>query len=171
MSLRARRYQAGSRQFLAQALVAICAAGATYAWSLNFTPLPSARRLAAPEAMMVRALLDVRERNFSAALEKIDHLIASNPNFRLAQLVKGDLLLSRVKPIHTIGNAAGSADEQTGLRDEARARMARYHIEPPGELAPRYLLKLPASEKHALVLDSTRSTLFVFENDGELRHC
>ncbi|MFN0039097.1 MAG: L,D-transpeptidase family protein [Burkholderiales bacterium] len=167
MGLRARRYQAGSRQYLAQALVAICAASATYAWSLNFTPLPSARKLAAPEAMMVRALLDVRERNFSAALEKIDHLIASNPNFRLAQLVKGDLLLSRSKPIHTIGNAAGSADEQTGLRDEARARMARYHIEPPGELAPRYLLKLPASEKHALVLDSNRSTLFVFENDGE----
>jgi murein L,D-transpeptidase YafK len=52
-----------------------------------------------------------------------------------------------------------------GLRQEARARLARYRIEPPSELAPRYLLQLPESEKFALVLDSANSTLFVFQND------
>jgi murein L,D-transpeptidase YafK len=167
VAARDRRQQAGSRQTLAQAAVAIVAAGATYAWSMGLTPPPPVRHLAAPEASLVRALLDIREHNFSSALEQIDHALAANPNFRLAQLVKGDLLLARTRPLSTLGNAPnGSADQMDGMRQEARARLARYRIEPPAELAPRYLLQLPESEKFALVLDSANSTLFVFQNDG-----
>lgn len=162
-----RRLQAGSRQSLAQAAVAILAAGASYAWAMGLTPPPPARHLAAPEAMLVKALLDIRDHNFSSALEQIDSALAANPNFRLAQLVRGDLLLARSRPINNIGNASGApADKMDGLRQEARARLTRYGIEPPGELAPRYLLQLPEKQKHALVLDSSKSTLFVFENTG-----
>ncbi|MEQ1882539.1 MAG: L,D-transpeptidase family protein, partial [Burkholderiales bacterium] len=170
MGVYSRRYQAGSRQFLAQALIAIGAACATYAWAMNAKPTPAERQLAGPEAMLVRALLDIREKKISSALEQIEDLIAANPNFRLAQLVKGDLLLARSKPLATIGNATGASDQQVGLRSEARARVARFQSEPPQELTPRYLLQLPASEKHALVLDSTHSTLYVFENDGTSLH-
>lgn len=167
MAARNRRQQAGSRQTLAQAVVAIVAAGATYAWAMGLTPPPPVRHLAAPEASLVRALLDIRDHNFSSALEHVDTALAANPNFRLAQLVKGDLLLARSRPISTLGNAAGAtADQMDGLRQEARARLARYRIEPPSDLAPRYLLQLPESEKFALVLDSANSTLFVFQNDG-----
>jgi murein L,D-transpeptidase YafK len=166
VAARNRRQQAGSRQMLAQAVVAILAAGATYAWAMGLTPPPPVRHLAAPEASLVRALLDIRDHNFSSALEHVDTALAANPNFRLAQLVKGDLLLARSRPISTLGNAAGAtADQMDGLRQEARARLARYRIEPPSELAPRYLLQLPESEKFALVLDSANSTLFVFQND------
>ena len=45
--------------------------------------------------------------------------------------------------------------------------MVRSQIAPSPELAPRYLLQLPESQKLALVLDSTKSTLFVFENTGK----
>ncbi|HEX7811898.1 MAG TPA: L,D-transpeptidase family protein [Burkholderiales bacterium] len=167
MGARTRRLQAGSRQTLAQALVAILAAGASYAWAMGLTPPPPARHLAAPEAMLVRALLDIRDHKFSSALEQIDSALAANPNFRLAQLVRGDLLLARSRPISTIGNAADApAEKMDGLRQEARARLTRYQIEPPGELAPRYLLQLPEKQKYALVLDSSKSTLFVFENTG-----
>ena len=165
MVTRARRQQAGSRQTLAQAVVAILAAGASYAWAMGLTPPPPARHLSAPEASLVRALLDIRDHKFSSALEQIDKALAANPNFRLAQLVKGDLLLARSRPISKLGNASGAPDDQMdGLRQEARARLARYQIEPPSELAPRYLLQRPESEKYALVLDSANSTLFVFEN-------
>lgn len=167
MGARNRRQQAGSRQTLAQAAVAILAAAATYAWSMGLTPPPPVRHLAAPEASLVRALLDIRDHNFSSALEQIDTALAANPNFRLAQLVKGDLLLARSRPISTLGNApGGTSDQMDGLRQEARARLARYQIEPPAELTPRYLLQLPESEKYALVLDSANSTLFVFQNEG-----
>jgi murein L,D-transpeptidase YafK len=162
-----RRFQAGSRQTLAQALVAILAAGSSYVWAMGLTPPPIGRQLAAPEAMLVRALLDIGDRNFSSALDQIDNLIATNPNFRLAQLVKGDLLLARSKPISDIGNAAGAPTEQVaGLREEAKARLARYQLAPPRELAPKYLLQMPESQKYALIIDSAKSTLFVFENIG-----
>ncbi len=167
----ARRHQAGSRQTLAQALLAIAAAGASYAWAMGLGPPAVARQLAAPEAMLVRALLDIGESRFSAALEQIDKLLASNPNFRLAQLVKGDLLLARSRPINSIGNASGAPSDQVdGLREEARARLARYQIETPRELAPRYLLQMPQEQKYALVLDSAKSTLFLFENIGGAAH-
>jgi murein L,D-transpeptidase YafK len=163
-----RCFQAGSRQTLLQALVAIIAAGASYAWAMNISPAPISRQVTTPEAMMVRALLDIRDSKFSSAFDQIDNLLLSNPNFRLAQLVKGDLLLSRTRPINSIGNASGgSAEQVAGLRDEARARLVRSQIEPSSELAPRYLLQLPEKEKLALVLDSTKSTLFVFENTGK----
>ena len=163
-----RCYQAGSRQTLVQALVAIIAAGASYAWAMNITPAPVSRQISAPEAMLVRALLDIRDSKFSSALDLIDNLLVANPNFRLAQLVKGDLLLARARPINSIGNASGgSAEQVAGLRDEARVRLVRSQITPSPELAPRYLLQLPQKEKLALVLDSTKSTLFVFENTGK----
>jgi murein L,D-transpeptidase YafK len=164
----ARIHQAGSRQTLAQALVAILAACASYAWAMHVTPAPVSRHLSTPEAMLVRALLDIRDRRFSSAFDQIDSLLLANPNFRLAQLVKGDLLLARARPINSIGNASGATAEQVaGLRDEARARLVRSQIEPSPELTPRYLLQLRNKEKFALVLDSTKSTLFVFENTGE----
>lgn len=167
MSSPSRRHQAGSRQTLIQALVAIAAAAASYAWAMELSPPAVARQLAAPEAMLVRALLDIGESRFSSALEHIDNLLASNPNFRLAQLVKGDLLLARSRPINSIGNASGAPTDQVdALREEARARLARAQIETPRELAPRYLLQMPQKQKYALVLDSAKSTLFVFENTG-----
>ena len=117
--------------------------------------------------MLVKALLNIREHNFPEALEQIDNVLAANPNFRLAQLVKGDLLLAHARPISTLGNATGvPADQVDGLREEARARLARYQIEPPAELVPRYLVQLPERQKYALVIDSAKSTLFVFENDN-----
>ena len=164
----ARSHQAGSRQTLLQALVVIICAGASYAWALSMTPAPVSRQISTPEAMLVRALLDIRDSKFSSAFDHIDSLLLSNPNFRLAQLVKGDLLLSRTRPINSIGNASGgSAEQVAGLRDEARVRLVRSQIEPSADLAPRYLLQLPEKEKLALVLDSTKSTLFVFENTGK----
>ncbi len=164
----ARSHQAGSRQTLAQALVAVIAASASFAWALSITPAPVSRQMSTPEAMLVRALLDIRDSKFSSAFDHIDSLLLSNPNFRLAQLVKGDLLLSRTRPINSIGNASGgSAEQVAGLRDEARVRLVRSQIEPSTDLAPRYLLQLPKKEKLALVLDSTKSTLFVFENTGK----
>lgn len=167
MACSAHHYQAGSRQTLIQALVAVVAAGASYAWAMSITPAAVSFRASGPEATLVRALLDIRESNFSSALDNINSLLVANPNFRLAQLVKGDLLLARARPISSIGSPSGGSSEQVAdLRDEARARLVRSQIAPPTDLAPRYLLQLPETEKFALVLDSAKSTLFVFENTG-----
>lgn len=162
------RAQAGSRQTLMQAMFAVVLAGSSYVWAVDFLPSREAikRQLSVPEEMLVKALIEVSENRIGSALDQIESLLSVSPNFRLAQLVKGDLLLARSRPIDTVGGGAPSNNEATELRAEAKARLARYAFQPSADLAPKYILELPQSQKYALVLDSSKSTLFVFENDG-----
>jgi len=71
--------------------------------------------LAAVYEEIVRGHLDV-------ALQNIEGLIRVRPNFRLAHLIKGDLLLARARPIDTIGAAPNVPEANLeGLRAEALA--------------------------------------------------
>ena len=163
------RAQAGSRQSFMQAVFAMILAGSSYVWAVDFflpSPAIIKRHLSVPEQMLVKALIEVSENRMSSALSQIESLLSVSPNFRLAQLVKGDLLLARSRPIDTVGAGAPSDKLATDLRAEARARLARYTFQPRADLAPKYVLELPRSQKYVLVLDSSKSTLFVFENDG-----
>ena len=167
------RAQAGSRQSLLLTLVAIALAASSYVWAIDFLPNRQAvtRHFSAPEEMLVKALIEVGENRIESALSRIESLLSVSPNFRLAQLVKGDLLLARSRPINTVGAGVPSESFTTDLRAEARARLARYAFQPSADLAPKYILELPRSQKHALVLDASKSTLFVFENtDDGLRY-
>jgi len=168
------RTQAGSHQTLVQAVCAMVLAGSSYVWAIDFLSTPAAtitRHLSVPEEMLVKALIEVRENRIASAFDQIESLLTVSPNFRLAQLIKGDLLLARSRPIDTVGAGAPSAEEATDLRAEAKARLARYAFEPSANVAPKYVLELPESQKYALVLDSSKSTLFVFENkDGGLHY-
>ena len=171
--VRRARTQAGSHQSPLQAMVAIVLAASSYVWAIDFLPSRQSvtRHFSAPEEMLVKALIEVGENRVSSALEKIESLLSTSPNFRLAQLVKGDLLLARSRPINTVGAGVPSANSTTELRAEARARVARYAFQPSTDLVPKYVLELPRAQKHALVLDASKSTLFVFENtDDGLRY-
>ena len=158
--------QAGSRQSLVQALAAIALAAYTYTWAVSLNPVREAfsRHLSAPEEMLVKALIEVSENRVAAAFDQIENLLRANPNFHLAQLVKGDLLLSRTRAIETVG-AGAPAERVADFREEARARLARYAFQPPTDLAPRNFLELSAQDKYVFVIDTSKSTLFVFEND------
>ncbi|MFM2407905.1 MAG: hypothetical protein RL358_647, partial [Pseudomonadota bacterium] len=50
------------------------------------------------------------------------------------------------------------------LRAEARARLQRMQAQPNQKIAPRFLWQLDAAQKYALVVDTSRSTLYVYEN-------
>jgi murein L,D-transpeptidase YafK len=99
-------------------------------------------------------------------------MIRDYPNFRLAHLIRGDLLLARARPLTTVGDAFGApADRLEDLRAEARARLARIKQPRPVGLVPRYVVQMQSEQRYALVVDTTRSTLYVFENrDGALRY-
>lgn len=122
-------------------------------------PLPGA------EALLIKSLFEISGKRLDSALAEIDSLLAANPNFRLAHLIKGDLLLARSRPISKLGDATDAPQERIDdLRDEARARLARYQHERPTGRIPKYLLQMAPEQKYALVVDTTRSTLYVFEN-------
>lgn len=124
-----------------------------------------ARSVPYPERALAQALLDVGAGEIGTALNKLESLLNKTPNFRLAQLVKGDLLLARTQPIETVGNTGSATAEQlAALRQEALARLTRYHLQSPGDRVPRNLLQMPEEYRHAIIVDSAASTLYVFEN-------
>jgi murein L,D-transpeptidase YafK len=122
---------------------------------------------AGPEALLFRTLHEVSNKRLDVAITEIDKVITTYPNFRLAHLIKGDLLLARARPLTTVGNAPGAPKGLLeDLREEARARLARIQHQRPVDLVPRYLVQMQPEQRHALVVDTAKSTLYVFENRG-----
>ncbi|MGH8660245.1 MAG: L,D-transpeptidase family protein [Burkholderiales bacterium] len=125
-----------------------------------------------PEALLSRTLHELGNRRLDAAIVEIDKVTRDYPNFRLGHLIRGDLLLARARPLTTVGNAWDApADRLEELRAEARARLARIQQQRPVGLVPSSVVQLQPQQRHVLVVDTTRSTLYVFENrDGEARY-
>lgn len=120
----------------------------------------------------MKSLQAINDSNLETALSEVDGLLQTNPNFKLAQLVKGDLLMARAGAIENFGSASNAPPgEIENLRDEARVRLQRVLSQPDPKLAPRFLWQMDAGQKYALVVDASRATLFVYENvDGEPRY-
>jgi len=106
----------------------------------------------------------VRKGSLGEALDETDRLIARYPNFRLAHLVRGDLLLARTRPIAGFGNTGHAANGRLEeLRTEVSVRLRAISERPPADLVPRYLLRFEPRQKHAIVVDASRSRVYVFE--------
>lgn len=125
-----------------------------------------------PEALLVNILLKIRHNQLDTALQDVDALLDIKPNFKLAHLIRGDLLMARAKPLASFGDGAGAeAEKVADFRDEARVRLQRYLEQPPAGKIPKYLLQMQAEQRHAIVVDTTRSRLYLFENNnGEPRY-
>ncbi len=121
------------------------------------------------DRQLTNSLLAISQSRVPEALDTLDSLTQRHPNFRLAQLIKGDMLLARAQPLQTLGNpnGASSADLEL-LRDEARQRMRSVTDLQPTNKIPAYLLNLDDDYRHALVVDASRSRLYVYENRAGL---
>jgi murein L,D-transpeptidase YafK len=119
-----------------------------------------------PEDRLSRVFEAIEANRLDDALQRVDALIRDYPNFRLAHLVRGDLLLARSRPLWTFGNVVKTVpgEKIDGLREEALARLRALRQRPGDDRLPRYVLQLHAEQKHALVVDSRRSRLYVFAN-------
>ena len=122
---------------------------------------------AEPQLSGVVAAIEANQPNL--ALQRVEALIAAHPNFRLAHLIRGDLLLARSRPLATFGNVMKTVPQEKvdDLRAEALVRLRALRDRPESDRLPRSILQLHAGQKHALLVDSRRSRLYVFENvDG-----
>jgi murein L,D-transpeptidase YafK len=122
---------------------------------------------ATPEDRLSAVFQAIEANRLDDALARVDALIRDYPNFRLAHLVRGDLLLARARPLETFGNVAKTVpgEKIDGLREEALVRLRALRQRPGDDRLPRYVLQLHSEQKHALVVDSRRSRLYVFGND------
>ena len=122
---------------------------------------------ATPEDRLSGVFEAIEANQLDTAMKRVDALIAEYPNFRLAYLVRGDLLLARAQPLQTFGNVVKTVPQERleGLREEALARLRAQRHRPAEDRLPRYVLQLSGSQKHAIVVDSRRSRLYVYAND------
>jgi murein L,D-transpeptidase YafK len=152
---------------LASKLVAICVlAGAQFTQHAGL----AAGSFADAETLLFKALREVRAAQLDAARKTIAQLIERYPNFRLAHLIHGDLLLAKAKPLQSFGSAASKAPEAIDeLRAEANARLQRSHEAIPSEKIPSHFWRVASEAQYAMALDVDRSRLYVFENrSGQL---
>jgi murein L,D-transpeptidase YafK len=121
------------------------------------------------DRQLADSLLAISQSRMPEAQSTVDRLTQQHPNFRLAQLVKGDLLLARARPLQTLGDTGGARNADLDqLRDEARQRVRTLTDTLPSDKVPAYLLNLDDSYRHALVVDASRSRLYVYENRAGL---
>lgn len=156
--------RASSIQVLGVAAVLFFAAAcsAAQARSLGPTGLDGST-----ESLLNQAINEIRMQRFDSALERIDSLIRARPNFRLAHLIRGDLLLARARPLTRIGDVPHApARRIEDLREEAVARLRAYRDHPDPNLVPRYLLQLRPDQQYAVVVDTTRSRLYLYQNEN-----
>ena len=59
---------------------------------------------------------------------------------------------------------AGAASDLAALRDESNRRLAALLERPPAGAVPSEFLSLPASTRHAVAVDASRSRLYLFVN-------
>lgn len=129
------------------------------------TPTPSSTP--SPDGLLANILTEIRANRIDSALRDIEQLISIRPNFKLAHLIKGDLLTAKARPLATLGAAPGSQNQQlSDLRQEARVRLMRYVDQPLPDTLPRQILMMAPNQKYALLADAERARLYVFKNEN-----
>lgn len=162
----------------ASVLLCLMATGTAWAWGSRPPAKPATaaqNRPAAPlysdaglEPMLAGIFTEIEQNHLDVALQHTEALLTYYPTFRLGHLIKGDLLLARTRPLETLGNAPGAPEERLAdLRAEAVARLRAYKDKPAADTLPRYLLQMQPDQKYAVVVDTKKSRLYLYENDAK----
>ena len=109
------------------------------------------------------------------ALEQAAKLARDYPNFQLAQLVYGDLLSARTRPLRQFGDVpdplvSAKPEALDALREESRRRVKAFNERPPAGSIPSAFLTLAKTNKHAIAVDASKSRLYLFEHHHQQLH-
>lgn len=142
-------------------------AGALGLTSVFFLYPAHARADQSTDNQLGKVLEEIGRDHLDLALTQVDALLKAKPNFRLAYLIRGDLLLARSRELKHFGDAPqGSSEKLDDLRAEALVRLHAYRDPPSPDRVPRYLLQLRADQRYAIVVDNKRSRLYLYQNVG-----
>ena len=118
------------------------------------------------EGSLVRAITGLRESGLRQAMDEIDRALARHPNYRLAQMVKGDMLMARAGRPVAFASLAATPDVVAPFQEEARVRMQRYLDAPRVDALPASVLQLAPRQSHVILVDTSRNRMYVYANDG-----
>lgn len=121
------------------------------------------------EARLIAIYRRIGAGQMREAFADAEKLVHDHPNFQLAQLVYGDLLAARSRPVRGPGDIpelAGGAGAQllAELREESQLRIRALRERPPAGSVPAQFLQLAPSSRHAIAVDTSRARLYLFEN-------
>lgn len=122
-----------------------------------------------PESLLIRTLDAIRAERLDQALAHADTLVRKEPGFRLAHMVRGDILAAQTGIAS--GLVARNDSEKSrieGMREEAKARLRHYVAAPPRDRLPIWFLTPPPKAREVLVVDSRASRLYVFRPQGSV---
>ncbi len=118
------------------------------------------------ERALVHVYALIADGHLARALPRAEQLAQRTPYFALAQLALGDVYRAKAGAAFGFGAvpAADAATEPTlaALRAEARARVDAYAAPPPAGAIPSNLVTLAGNVRHALVVDTGASRLYLF---------
>lgn len=133
------------------------------------------------EAELLKAILYFKSGNINFALDELDALIKKVPDFKLAYLLKGDLLLSRFGGTNSLGQTTLLASlvpslnnkkqqQLKFLREEAQLRLSALVNNKKRNDLPRQILALGANVNKALLIDKKANRLYIFsrQKNGRL---
>ncbi|HIF50874.1 MAG TPA: hypothetical protein EYQ42_05020 [Thiotrichaceae bacterium] len=119
------------------------------------------------ESLLINALENIKNDKTEQAIKDLQQLVKFNPDFKVAQLIYADMLLARSQPITDFGNIPNVSFERiTALRDEAQARWQYNKLPASQDKIPASLVQLASKQDHVIVVDSSRSRLFLFKNQS-----
>ncbi|MRR51072.1 MAG: hypothetical protein EG825_09200 [Rhodocyclaceae bacterium] len=140
-------------------------AGLAYGIGLAYAAESAAN--SGPEPQLAKVFGAIENNKWDEALNQIDALLQAYPTFRLGHLIRGDLLLARTRPLKSFGEGGTQAasDKVADLREEAVARLKAYKTKPATNYMPRYLLQMQPDQKYAVVVDTQKARLYLYQND------
>ena len=107
--------------------------------TLLFASLPAfAAEPTGLEKQLSGVLEAIEANRLGLATQRVEALIAAHPNFRLAHLIRGDLLLARARPLETFGNVPKTVPREKveDLRAEALLRLKALRDRPNADRVP-----------------------------------
>ena len=122
------------------------------------------------EARLIQIYQRIGQAQTRDALKLADELVKDFPNFALAQLVHGDLLLAQTRPLKAMGDMpeatlrAAVPGTLAELREESLLRIKALRERPPAGMVPSQFVRLSPRNLHAIAVDPSRARLYLFEN-------
>jgi L,D-transpeptidase YnhG len=156
---------------IAVAVMGAAVAGpATPRKATNKAPERAPVRDGEAEARLIEIYKLIGQAQTRPALAKAEALVRDHPNFQLAQLVYGDLLMAQRRPVKMFGDvpdaeiANGGGQTLSELREESQLRIKALRERPPEGAIPAQFLQLSPRNKHAIAIDTSRARLYLFQN-------
>ncbi|VAW57307.1 hypothetical protein MNBD_GAMMA07-107 [hydrothermal vent metagenome] len=121
-----------------------------------------------PEERLLDAIHDIQSADLTRAELKLKLLIADIPDFKLAQMVYGDVLNAKVKSINDVGQGLSNGLDKLLLLLELKNRYGASREVKINQAIPSALARLDAFYRHVIVVDLSKSRLYLFDNTQQV---